>query len=358
MGAVIVGTGMEVPANVVTNHDLARIMDTSDEWITARTGVKERRFADPGVGSSDLAAVAAHRAMEAAGVEPDQVDLLITATMTPDHVAPGIAGQVQAKLGLGRIAAYDLRQQCSGFLYGLDLADSLLAAGRGDVAVVVGADVHAGFLPWSEASWAEVLGHGTGEIPAADHRRNTEFRAWSVIFGDGAGAMVLRRGDDRQAGVLASSLHTDGEAFELIWVPGTGFKARPYVSARQLEDDLHLPQMDGGGLYRQAVRLMPEASRKVLERAGLTLDQVDLVVAHQANDRILEGVRRQFDMDPVKVPSNIASYGNTTSATLPILYHELCQAGRVEAGTVVCFTAFGAGAHYGALLYREPPAAR
>lgn len=358
MGAVIIGTGMEVGANLVTNHDLARIMDTTDEWIVSRTGVKERRFADPGVGASDLATVASDRAMAVAGVDPAAVDVLVTATMTPDHVAPGIAGQVQAKLGLGRVAAYDIRQQCSGFLYGLDLADSLLASGRGETAVVVGADVHAGFQPWSEASWAEVLGRGNGEIPAADYARNTEFRSWSVIFGDGAGAMVLRRGDDDRAGVLASSLHTDGDSFELIWVPGTGFKTRPYVSVGQLEADLHLPRMDGGGLYRQAVRLMPEVSRRVLDRAGLTLDEVDLVVAHQANDRILEGVRRQFDMDPVKVPSNIASYGNTTSATLPILYHELWEAGRVSPGSVVCFTAFGAGAHYGALLYREPPASR
>lgn len=353
MGSLITGTGMFVPDNVVTNHDLTRIMDTTDEWIATRTGVKERRFVDPGVGSSDLAVAAASSAIEDAGLQPPEVDVLITATMTPDYVAPGIAGLVQAGLGLGHVAAFDIRQQCSGFLYGLDLADAYLSSGRAETAVVVGAEVHAGFLPWSEASWEAVLGDRSDPIPAADFERNTEYRAWSVLFGDGAGAMVLRRDDREDVGVLASSLHTDGEAFQLIWVPGVGFKERPYVSAEQLAADAHLPTMDGGGLYRRAVRLMPEAAQAVLAKSGLTLDDVDLVVAHQANDRILEGVRKQFGMGPEQVPSNIGGYGNTTAATLPILYHELRHAGRVGPGSVVCFASFGAGAHYGAVLYRE-----
>ena len=175
-----------------------------------------------------------------------------------------------------------------------------------------------------------------------------------MLFGDGAGAMVLTSDTASGHGVLGSSLHTDGDAFELIWVPGVGFKDRPYVSVGSLENDTHLPVMDGGGLYRKAVRLMPEAAQAVLQKTGLTIDDVDLVVAHQANDRITEGVRKQFDLGPEKVPSNIAGYGNTTAATLPILYHELRQAGRIRSGTLVCFAAFGAGAHYGALLYREP----
>lgn len=353
MGSVIAGTGMYVPDNVVTNHDLARIMDTSDDWITTRTGVKERRFVDPGVGTSDLAIAAARRAIEDAGLDPEEVDILVTATMTPDHLAPGIAGVVQAGLGLAHIPAFDLRQQCSGFLYGLDVADAMIASGRGEVAVVVGAEVHAGFQPWSEESWAHLLGEG-GAINDSDRARNTAHRAWSVLFGDGAGAMVLRRGQRPGEGVIASSLHTDGESFELILIPGVGSKRRPYVSREQIAEDAHLPVMDGAGLYRSAVRLMPEVARALAVRTGIELADIDLVVAHQANDRILDGVRRQFDMGPEKVPSNIASYGNTTAATLPILYHELRQAGRVGSGTLVCFAAFGAGAHYGAVLYREP----
>jgi 3-oxoacyl-[acyl-carrier-protein] synthase III len=355
MGSVIAGTGTCIPDNVVTNHDLAKVMDTTDEWITTRTGVKERRFADPGVGSSDLATSAVVEAIEDAGIAPGSVDALVTATMTPDYMAPGIAGLVQAGAGLGHVAAYDIRQQCSGFLYGLDLADALISSGRAETVVVVGAEAHAGFLPWSAETWRVVLG-GSGEVSEEDYRRNTTYRAWSVLFGDGAGAMVLRRGDDPDQGLLTTSLHTDGESFELIWVPGVGFKSRPYVTEEDIRADRHLPRMDGGALFRKAVRLMPEAAAAVLEKAGLTLADVDLVVAHQANDRILAGVRKQFGIDPAKVPSNIGAYGNTTAGTLPILYHDLRQAGRVEPGSLVCFAAFGAGAHYGAALYREPRA--
>ena len=354
MGSMITGTGIAIPENVVTNDDLARVMDTTDEWITTRTGVKERHFVTPGVGASDLAIEAVGRALADAAVDPMDVDALVTATMTPDYLAPGIAGLVQTGSGLGTIASYDIRQQCSGFLYALDLADSLISSQRADTVVIVGSEVHAGFLPWSDATWRAVLQGGT--VSEEDFERNTQYRAWSVLFGDGAGAMVLRRGERSEEGLLATSLHTDGESFELIWVPGVGFKARPYVSGADLDEDRHLPRMDGGGLFRKAVRLMPEAALAVLGRTGLTLGDVDLVVAHQANDRILEGVRRQFGVGPEKVPSNIGSYGNTTAGTLPILYHELKAAGRVGPGTLVCFAAFGAGAHYGAALYREPRA--
>lgn len=352
MGSVITGTGIAVPDNVVSNHDLARIMDTTDDWITTRTGVKERRFVDPGVGSSDLAIEAVVAALSDAGAAPDSVDAVVTATMTPDYLAPGIAGLVQAGAGLGHVAAYDIRQQCSGFLYGLDLADALISSGRAETVAVVGAEVHAGFQPWSEETWHAVL--GGGGVSDEDYARNTRYRAWSVLFGDGAGAMVLQRGDSPDEGMLATSLHTDGDSFELIWVPGVGFRSRPYVSVESIEEDDHLPRMDGGGLFRRAVRLMPEAARAVLDRSGLRLEDVDMVVAHQANDRILDGVRKQFGMGPEKVPSNIGAYGNTTAATVPILYHELRESGRIGPGSLVCFAAFGAGAHYGAALYREP----
>ncbi len=353
MGSQIVGTGMYVPANIVTNIDLARIMDTDDDWIVARTGIRERRFVDEGQGASDLAIRAGAGALEDAGISVSEVDLLVTATMTPDYVAPGIAGLVQSGLGLGTIASFDLRQQCSGFLYALDMADALLASGRGETALIVGAEVHAGFQPWTKESWDEVLGGGDG-IPKDDYELNTRYRNWSVLFGDGAGAMVLRRHPNTESGILSSSLHTEGESFELIWVPGVGFRSRPYVSVDQLRQHSHLPQMDGVGLFRKAVKKMPEATRKAAEKAGLSLEEIDLVVAHQANDRILQGVRRELSMSADKIPSNIESYGNTTSGTIPILYHELRSVGRVSSGAVVAFTAFGAGAHYGAVIYREP----
>lgn len=353
MGAVIVGSGVSIPDTIVTNDDLTRIMDTTDEWITMRTGVRERHFADPGVGASDLAIDAVAQALADASIDSSGVDALVTATMTPDYLAPGIAGLVQAGCGMGKVAAYDIRQQCSGFLYGLDLADALITSDRADTVVVVGAEVHAGFLPWSDASWEAVLGDRS-DVSEEDFARNTSYRSWSVLFGDGAGAMAVRRGGTADEGLLATALYTDGESFELIWVPGVGFKSRPYVSEDDVANDRHLPQMDGGGLFRKAVRLMPEAAAAVLTEARLTLDDVDLVVAHQANDRILEGVRKQMGLSAEKVPSNIASHGNTTAGTLPILYHELRKAGKVGPGNLVCFAAFGAGAHYGAALYREP----
>lgn len=329
-------------------------MDTSDEWIRSRSGVVERRFVDPGTGASDLAVESLQTAMTDAGVQPDEVDALVTATMTPDLQNPGIAGLIQEGAGLDNVAAYDLRQQCSGFLYGLDLADSLIESGRADTVAVVGSEVHGGYLPWG-ATWDILLGKTDRDPTDDEWSRNTEHRAWSVLFGDGSGAVILRR-TESEGGFVARSLHTDGSHFELIIVPGFGFARRPYADEAQLAAGLHLPQMDGGGLYRQAVRLMPDAIERVLEQAGLTADDLDVVVAHQANDRILAGVRRQLGVDEHLVPSNIARWGNTTSGTLPILFHELRQEGRVTPGSLVCFTAFGAGAHWGAMLYRVPEA--
>jgi 3-oxoacyl-[acyl-carrier-protein] synthase-3 len=357
MGNVIIGTGVAVPPNVVTNHDLARIMDTSDEWIVSRSGVRSRRFVEPGTGASDLAIEASAAALNAAGLEPSDIDVLVTATMTPDVQAPGIVARVQHELGLGNVAGFDLRQQCSGFLYGLDLADAMLTAGRGRRALVVGAEVHAGFLPWGD-TWDIVLGRSDRAPTDDEFARNTEYRAWSVLFGDGAGAVVLESDTSEGVGFLSSDVHTDGSQFELILVPGIGSKRRPYADVDQIADDLHLPQMDGAGLYRSAVRLMPEALESAVSRAGLTLADVDIVVAHQANERILDGVRKKLGVSADVVPSNIGHWGNTTAGTLPILFHELRDAGRIPPGAVVAFVAFGAGAHWGAMVYREPDARR
>jgi 3-oxoacyl-[acyl-carrier-protein] synthase III len=353
MTAVITGSGVATPPNVVTNHDLGRIMDTSDEWIRARSGVVQRRFVEPGTGSSDLAAEAGLAALDDAGVDPSAVDALITATMTPDLVNPGIAPLVQDKLGLGTVAAFDLRQQCSGFLYGLDLADALIASDRADTVVVAGAEVHGGYLPWGEA-WDIVLGRSDRRPTPEEWARATAHRGWSVLFGDGAGAVVVQRSATPRVGFLGAVLHTDGTMFELILGGDIGFASRPYVTEAMLAQELHLPRMDGAGLYRSAVRLMPAAITEVLDKSRYTVEDLDVVVAHQANDRILIGVRRQLGVDDDLVPSNIAQWGNTTAGTLPILFHELRQAGRIHSGALVCFAAFGAGAHWGASLYRQP----
>ena len=360
MSAVIAGTGVAVPPNVVTNDDLTRIMDTTDEWIRSRTGVVSRRFVDPGTATSDLAAEATRAALASAGVSGEDVDMLVCATMTPDRQNPGIAGAVQHKAGLGETATFDLRQQCAGFLFGLDLADMLISTGRAGTVVVVGAEVHAGYLPWGDA-WQIVLG-STDRAPTASERElATRYRTWSVLFGDGAGAMVLRKQEASAlsvppAGILKSVLRTDGAHADLIEVPGLGSQQRPYADAAQIANGLHHPAMNGAGLYRLAVETMPAAVREATEAAGCTLDELQLVVAHQANDRILDGARRRLGVDAAVMPSNIAHWGNTTAATLPILYHELREQGRVAAGSLVAFTSFGAGAHWGAVLYREPGA--
>lgn len=353
--ARIVGTGVSIPDQVVSNDDLARIMDTSDEWISTRSGVRQRHFAPPGTGASDLAAAAGQAALADAGIGSAEVDLLVTATMTPDSLAPGIAALTQDKMGLGPIAAYDIRQQCSGFLYGMDLADAMLATGRARTALVVGAETHGGFLPF-ESSWQTLLDPAKPRAAQAEIDRLTPYRAWAVLFGDGAGAMVLRADDASRddEGILASKLHSDGANFELIHVPGVGFKARPYIDATQLEAEAHLPSMRGRELFRQAVLRMPEAVAAAAADAKLTLDDLSLVIAHQANSRIVEGVRRGLGMTPDRVPINIDRYGNTTAATLPILFHELRSQGAIEPGAVIAFTAYGAGAHWGALIYREP----
>ncbi len=353
MGSIIIGSGMYVPDTIVTNDDLARVMDTSDEWIRRRTGVVERRFAASGEGASDLGARAGREAIADAAIHPEEIDVVITATMTPDFVAPGIGSLVQDKLGLSTVAAYDIRQQCSGFLYGLEMADALLTAGKAETALVIGTEVHGGFLPFGE-TWENLLGEAHRPPTADEFEHNTRFRGWSVLFGDGAGAVVVRRGTDEDTGILGVHLRSDGALFDLIHVPGVGFSRRPYVDASQLDAELHLPSMRGRELFRKAVELMPDAIRGVAEDTKVELDDIDIVVAHQANARIVEGVRRALGMDEETVPINIDRYGNTTAATVPILFHELRMAGRVAPGALVCFAAFGAGAHWGAALYREP----
>lgn len=327
-------------------------MDTSDEWITKRTGVRQRYCSAPGFGASDLAIEACTKALADAKVQPADVDLLVTATMTPDEFVPGIAPTVQTALGLGTIGAFDIRQQCSGFLYGLDMADAAIASGRARTVLVVGAESHTGYMPFG-SSWEILRGQRSGPPDADAYAAATESRGWSVLFGDGAGALVLQA-DPEAPGVLSSVLNTDGTLADLIRVRAAGFKQQPWLDAAQITAGMHHPTFNGLELFRQAARRMPESVRHVVDAAGLAMDDVDVVVAHQANERILDAVRKEMGVDIDMIPSNIANYGNTTAATLPLMFHELRQDGRIESGSLVCFTAFGAGAHWGALLYRHP----
>ncbi len=327
-------------------------MDTSDEWIRKRTGVGQRHCCASGVGASDLAIEACRAAIGNAGLAVEDIDLLVTATMTPDEFVPGIAPTVQNELGLGMIGAYDIRQQCSGFLYALDLADAAIASGRATNVLVVGAESHSGYMPYG-TSWDILRGKRSGPPDADAYAAATESRAWSVLFGDGAGALVLQAQPDAP-GVLSSVLNTDGTLADLIRVKAAGFKHQPWLDVAQITAGMHLPTFNGLELFRQAARRMPEAVRTVAAKANIAVEDIDVVVAHQANERILDAVRKEMGVGTEILPSNIERYGNTTAATLPLMFDELWNAGRIASGALVCFTAFGAGAHWGALLYRHP----
>lgn len=353
MGTVITGTGVFLPETVVTNTELMSVMDIDVDWVVSRTGVEERRIASRGVATSDLAVAAGLAALDDAGLAPSDVDALIVATMTPDYYAPGPAPLVQHGMGLPHsTAAYCIRQQCSGFLYGLEMADALVLSGKARNVLVVGAEVHAGVQPWITA-WDRLAEEGLPPTPE-EWDLATRNRAWSVLFGDGAGAFVLSAAPQDDVGLLTTRLFTDGEHFGLIHIPALGSASRPFIDAQSIIDEAHIPVMQGPLLYRQAVRRMPEALETALADVSLTLDDLDLVIAHQANERILDGVRKRLGVDSTMVPQNLQRYGNTTAATLPILFHEMKLEGRVNPGDLVAFVAFGAGAHWGAALYRVP----
>lgn len=351
MRSVITGTGIGVPPHVIPNAALARIMDTSDEWIRTRSGIQERRFAEPGQGSTDLGVMAARSALADAGLTPGDLDAVVFATMTPDHVLPGNGPLLQAALNLRTdLPTFDIRQQCSGFLYGLELADLLIQSGRYRRVLLVGAEVHTGFMPW-HLGWDTLIGRSTREVTEAEKAQNTASRDRTVLFGDGAGAVVIEaREEDR--GLLKTRLFTDGTGAGVLTMTGASFKRRPFVDQAQVEAGETIPIMSGKEVFRSAVTLMPQAVREVCAAVGVAVEDLDLVLVHQANLRIIEGVQKALGLPPEKVPHNIERYGNTTAATLPILFHECRQQGLVRPGGLVAFTALGSGLHWGAALYR------
>jgi len=352
MRSIITGSGIGIPKNVVPNSALAKIMDTSDEWIRTRSGVEQRHYVDDGQGSSDLGIMAAEGALAAAGRTKDDIDAIIFATMTPDHFFPGNGPVVQAKMGFAESTpTFDIRQQCSGFLYGLDLADSLIRSGKYKRVLLIGADVHTPFMPW-ENGWATTIGQEDREVTAEEYAANTAIRDRTVLFGDGAGAVVIEASESGERGLLETRLFTNGSNIEALFVPGVGFRHRPFVSHAQLDATDHIPVMEGREVYKQAIVKMPEAVRQVCAAAGVEPADIDILIIHQANLRIVEAVAKQLGLPDEKVPHNIERYGNTTAGTLPILFHECLQDGRIQPGMLVCFTALGSGLHWGAALYR------
>lgn len=344
---------MFVPEGVVTNERMSRLMDTSDDWIRQRTGIEERRYARKGTSSSDLGVEAARRALADAGVEAADLDLIVFATMTPAHYFPGNGGLLAAALGLHRTPAIDVRMQCAGFLSGLQIADAFIRSGTYRRVLLVGAECHASLYPWTEAEWAVMFGDSEGPVSPEAYAWGTAQRDRAVIFGDGAGAVVLEAnetGDGR--GFLGFEMRTDGSHWDKLYVPGGGSASFPYFSPRQFEENLTVPVVEGRQVFRLATTAMPQIVRGVLERCGLALSDLSLLLMHQANLRINEAVQKHLGLPDDRVFNNIQRYGNTTAATLPLVFHEAKQAGRVKTGDLVCFTALGAGLHWGAGLLR------
>src|SRR5205085_572902 len=244
MKSVITGTGIGIPKNVVKNDALAKIMDTSDEWIRTRSGIEQRHYADDGQGSADLGILTAEAALKAASRDKSEIDAVIFATMTPDHFFPGNGPVLQAKMGFGEIPTFDIRQQCSGFLYALDLADSLIHSRKFKRVLVVGADVHTPFMPWQNG-WDVTIGKSDREVTQAERDENTKYRDRTVLFGDGAGAVVVEASESDDRGYLAAKLYTDGSNIEALYVKGVGFRHRPYVNKDEIDAGDQIPVMEG-----------------------------------------------------------------------------------------------------------------
>ncbi len=349
--AMLLGTGVTVAPIEITNAMLARVMDTNDEWIRERSGIRTRYYVEPGTGSADLGVEAARAALDEAGVEVGEVDYLVCATMTPDHYFPGSGTLIQARLGMPPRPALDLRQQCAGFAYGLQVVDALIKSGTARTVLLVGCDVHSALLPFSERTW-EVL-HDGGEVEEEDFAWNTRFRHLTVLFGDAAGAMVFRahRQDDGR-GILGADLYGDGDNQQILFVPGVGSAYRPWVDQAMVASGDTVPVMDGRAVFKLAVTRMPRVTKKLLAAHGYGLDDLDLLIMHQANLRINEAAQRVLRLPDEKVHNNIQRYGNTTSATLPLAFHGAREAGKAPAGSLVAFTALGAGLHCGSVLIR------
>jgi 3-oxoacyl-[acyl-carrier-protein] synthase-3 len=328
--SVITGTGHYVPPRVVTNHDLEKLMDTSDEWIRERSGILERHHVDEGVGTSDLAVEAARRAIADARVDPSTIDFIVAATLSPDHYFPGIGVLVQAKLGLGTIGALDVRDQCSGFIYALSAADQYIRAGTYRRILLVAAEVQSTNLDFTDKG-----------------------RDMSVLFGDGAGAVILEPNtDDDGRGVLSTHLFADGNFAPHLWMEKPSPKDNPTFQNAFFDEGRFFPRMEGRNVFVNACQRMPESVRTALAANGLRVEDIDALIPHQANDRISLMVAKGLKIPVEKVVRNIDRLGNTTAASIPIALDEAVKAGRIKPGNLVALTAFGSGYTWASALIR------
>jgi 3-oxoacyl-[acyl-carrier-protein] synthase-3 len=326
INAVITGTGSYAPERILTNADFEKLVETSDEWIVSRTGIKERHISSNGSGTSELALRAGQRALEQAGIGPQDLDVIIVGTVTPDYQVPSAACIVQEKMGAFGAAAMDVGAACASFIYGLTIANGLIRSRQYKRILVIG---------------AETLSSIT----------NYQDRGTCVLFGDGAGAVVLeaKEGDEPE-GVLGSVLETDGRYAKLLWIP-VGGSVSPFKSGNDDELRVFL-EMNGNEVFKVAVRAMVSASEKVCEKAGVKKDDIALFIPHQANIRIIDAVKKRLGMPTEKVFVNIQKYGNTSSASVPLALDEAVASGRINQGDLVLMVAFGGGLTWGASIVR------
>ena len=322
--SVILGTGSELPSKVVTNLDLEKMVDTSDEWITVRTGIKERRVLEEGKGNADMAFQAAKRALNDAGIDGKDLDAIVMGTVSPDYPFPSSACVLEDMLGARNAFSFDVSAACSGFLNAISVADLYIRAGKINNALVVGSDTLSRLLNWQD-------------------------RTTCILFGDGAGAVVLGASENG-TGILSTKLRTDGAYAKTLYVPAGG-SLKP-ASPHTIHNNEHTITMNGKEVFKTAVRSMEEISRQALEEADVGIDQVSLVVPHQANKRIIVALAERLGVPMEKVVVNLERYGNTSAASIPVALDEARREGRIKAGDIVLFNAFGAGFAWGAAVVK------
>lgn len=325
----VLGWGTYVPPRIVTNQDLTQWMETSHDWIVERTGIEERRWVDPGETGAGMAAKACKQALEESNVAADDVDMIIYATLSPDVDFPGTGVFLQRELGLKPISVLDIRQQCSGFIYGLSVADNFIKSGMYKNILVVGSEIHSTGLDIS-----------------------TKGRDVASLFGDGAGAALVGVSDDPEMGILSTHLYADGTDAEILWMEKPGSKFHPRITAEDIAEGKHFPTMQGQRVFKHAVTRIPQVVLESLAANGHTIDDLDMLIPHQANLRINEFVAKKLKLDGTRVHNNIHKYGNTTAATIPLCFSEALQEGKIKRGDLVCCAAFGAGLTWGSVLMR------